>query len=200
MGSIRALAILALVLLTGCASNSVPRDQTNACSIFKQKRGWYDATADAAEKYGISEGTILAFIRQESSFVHDARPPRKKILFVFPGPRLSSAFGYAQAKTDTWREYARKANWGADRDNYRDAADFVAWYNARSARSVGISKRNPEHLYYAYHEGMTGYKRGTWKKKRWLQQVAKKVANNAVTYDQQLAGCKGSLDRKFFGF
>ena len=39
MGSIRALAILALVLLTGCASNSVPRDQTNACSIFKQKRG-----------------------------------------------------------------------------------------------------------------------------------------------------------------
>ena len=76
----------------------------------------------------------------------------------------------------------------------------MAWYNARSARSVGISKRNPEHLYYAYHEGMTGYKRGTWKKKRWLQQVAKKVANNAVNYDQQLAGCKGSLDRKFFGF
>ena len=86
MGSVKALAILALVLLTGCASNSVPRDQTNACSIFKQKRGWYDATADAAEKYGISEGTILAFIRQESSFVHDARPPRKKSCLCFLGP------------------------------------------------------------------------------------------------------------------
>ena len=198
MGKLIALSMV--LVLAGCANTSPPRDQSNACNIFKAKRGWYDATADAAEKYGISEGTILAFMRQESSFVHDAKPPRKKILWVIPGPRASSAYGYAQAKKDTWAEYASEANWGADRDNFRDAADFIGWYNARSSRSVGISRRNAKHLYYAYHEGMTGYKRGTYKKKRWLQQVASKVGRNAQTYDQQLAGCRGSLERKWFGF
>ncbi|WP_246164766.1 transglycosylase SLT domain-containing protein [Litorivicinus lipolyticus] len=189
-----------MVLLVGCANTAPPRNQSNACDIFKSKDGWYDATADATKKWGISEGTILAFMRQESSFVHNARPPRKKILWVIPGPRASNAFGYAQAKTGTWAEYKKEANWGADRDNFRDAADFIGWYNARSARSVGISRRNAKHLYYAYHEGMGGYKRGTYKKKRWLQNVASSVASRAQTYDRQLAGCRDSLKRSFWPF
>lgn len=198
MKTIATLVVAAL--LAGCASKAPPRNQTDACDIFKSKKGWYDAAADATERYGISEGTILAFMKQESSFVHDARPPRSKILWVIPGPRLSNAYGYAQAKTETWAEYKREANWGADRDDFRDAADFIAWYNARSARSLGISRRNATHLYYAYHEGMGGYKRGTYKKKGWLQQVASKVGSTAQTFDRQINGCRGSLSRGLWPF
>lgn len=189
-----------VVVLAGCASTAPPRNQSDACAIFDSKKGWYDAAADSAERYGISEGTILAFMKQESSFVHDARPPRKKILWIIPGPRASNAFGYAQAKTETWAEYKRDANWGADRDDFRDAADFIGWYNARSARTLGISRRNAKHLYYAYHEGMGGYKRGTYKKKAWLQQVATRVGSTAQTFDRQIAGCRHSLSRGFWPF
>lgn len=189
-----------VLFLAGCASKAPPSSQSNACDIFAEQPKWYDAVQDASGKWGISGGTILAFMRQESSFVHDARPPRTKILWVIPGPRASNAFGYAQAKTETWREYRRDANRGADRDNFRDAADFIGWYNARSARQAGISRRNAKHLYLAYHEGVTGYKRKNYLKKPWLNGVADKVARTAQAYDAQIASCGDRFKRSWWPF
>lgn len=196
----RAIALISIALLAGCASKAPPKQQDDICAIFSQKPRWYDAVKDSEKKWGISAGTIMAFMKQESSFVHNARPPRKKILWVIPGRRASNAYGYAQAKTETWGEYKSEANWGADRDNFRDAADFVGWYNARSARQAGISRRNPKHLYLAYHEGVTGYKRGTYRNKGWLVQVSDRVARTAQTYDAQLAQCGGRFKRSWIPF
>ena len=73
--------------------------------MLAEKPGWYDAVKDASDSWNVTEGLILSFIRQESSFVADAKPPCTKILWVLPGPRASSAYGYPQAKDGTWGDY-----------------------------------------------------------------------------------------------
>lgn len=143
----------------------------------------------------------MAIIKQESGFRARARPPRRKLLWFIPWTRPSSAYGYAQALDSTWDLYKDETNsWFADRDDFGDAVDFVGWYVDKSHRMAGISKWNARHQYLAYHEGQTGYKRGTWKKKKWLQNVAGKVESTANRYSGQLKGCRDKLERGWWPF
>ena len=43
--------------------------------------------------------------------------------------------------------------YGADRDDFNDAIDFIGWYNDQSSRRSKISKSDAYNLYLAYHEG-----------------------------------------------
>ncbi|SEA10640.1 hypothetical protein [Microbulbifer marinus] len=196
-----ALLISGSILTAGCAT-SPPSNPDDICSIFREKKGWYAEAKDAEEKWGSPVATMMAFIHQESRFVHDARPPRTKILGFIPGPRPSDAFGYPQALGMTWRTYERSAfNYGADRDDFGDAIDFVGWYNNTSARQCRIRSNDTYHLYLAYHEGHGGFNRRTFRNKSWLKQVSKKVSARAQRYQQQLNSCESSLQRrkKFLG-
>jgi hypothetical protein len=142
---------------------------------------------------------MMAMMYQESRFQAKARPPRKKIFGFIPGPRPSSAYGYSQAKKSTWKEYKSSAgNYGADRDDFSDAIDFIGWYNYKSNKRSGISREDPYRLYLAYHEGHGGYNRATYRKKPWLQDVARKVERKANSYQQQLAICEDDLDDGWF--
>ena len=191
----RLIAVVLTLLLTACAV-SPPRQVTDACGIFGEKPGWYDASRDASKRWGVSEGLILSFIRQESSFVSNAKPPRTRILWVIPGPRPSSAYGYPQAKDVTWDYYRKETgSWLASRDDFRDAADFVGWYVDRAHRIARIPKSDAYRHYLAYHEGVGGFQRGTFENKRWLMQVARTVASRAENYDTQLAGCRSRFER-----
>jgi hypothetical protein len=138
---------------------------------------------------------MMAIIYQESRFQADAKPPRTRIWGFIPGPRLSSAYGYSQAKTSTWDEYERAEGriFGADRDDFTDAIDFVGWYNQQSLKRSGISLDNTYGLYLAYHEGHGGYNRATYLKKPWLATVAHKVAARADSYQVQLVDCEDEL-------
>lgn len=188
------LIFLAILMLGGCAV-SPPRNTENACNMLAEKPGWFDAVKDASDSWDVSEGLILSFIRQESSFVADAKPPRTKILWVLPGPRASSAYGYPQAKDGTWGDYRRDTrSYLAKRDNFRDAVDFVGWYVDRAYRIARIPKSDAYRHYLAYHEGVGGFERGTFKAKRWLISVARRVDQTAKTYDSQLDGCRDKLD------
>ena len=188
------LIFLAILTLGGCAV-SPPRNTENACNMLAEKPGWYDAVKDASDSWDVTEGLILSFIRQESSFVADAKPPRTKILWVLPGPRASSAYGYPQAKDGTWGDYRRDTrSYLAKRDNFRDAVDFVGWYVDRAYRIARIPKSDAYKHYLAYHEGVGGFERGTFKAKRWLISVARRVDQTAKTYDSQLDGCRDNLD------
>ena len=163
--------------------------------MLAEKPGWYDAVKDASDSWDVTEGLILSFIRQESSFVADAKPPRTKILWVLPGPRASSAYGYPQAKDGTWGDYRRDTrSYLAKRDKFRDAVDFVGWYVDRAYRIARIPKSDAYKHYLAYHEGVGGFERGTFKSKRWLIGVARRVDQMAKTYDSQLDGCRDKLD------
>jgi len=188
-------------LFIGCAT-SPPTRIDNICAIFREKPDWYDAAADARERWGSPIPLTMAIIYQESSFDAYAKPPRRKILWLIPGPRLSNAYGYSQAKSETWRWYQEKSgNWGADRDDFDDAVDFVAWYNAQSANLSGIGSTDAYSMYLAYHEGHGGFNRRTYNNKGWLKTTARRVADRSNRYAVQLAGCESELqDRGWWPF
>ena len=195
--------LLALLLLAAGCTTSPPSNVNNICDIFDEKRGWYDDALDAQKEWGSPVPVMMAIMHQESRFVAKAKPPRKKIFGFIPGPRPSDAYGYSQAKKSTWKDYKRGGgNYGADRDDFGDAIDFIGWYNEQSRKRSGISKRDTYRLYLAYHEGHGGFNRGTYKSKKWLTDVARKVERRAGSYQQQLNGCEKDLEKGgwFFGW
>ena len=188
------LFLAVLLSLTACSSDP-PRNITDSCEIFADKSGWYRDAKQAAERWGTPIHVQLAIIYQESKFVDDAKPPRDHILWVIPWGRISSAYGYAQAQDSTWDWYREKTgNHGADRDDFDDAVDFIAWYVHMSQQMLGISKWDAYSQYLAYHEGQGGYRRKTYNSKPWLIKVAKKVSARASSYHTQLARCEDTLD------
>jgi hypothetical protein len=196
-----AAAAAVTLALAGCSATQPPRRVDDACAIFREKSDWYEEAAAARKRWGIPIPIQLAFIRTESSFDGDARPPRRKFLGFIPGPRPSNARGYAQALESTWSDY-RKATGarGADRDEFGDAVDFIGWYNSRSSQMCGIPKDDAFSLYLAYHEGPMGYRRGTHRGKAWLLGTARRVAGRAARYQSQLAGCEEDLKPKSRGW
>lgn len=192
----RVMALVAPLFIVGCAT-SPPSDVDNICVIFEQKRGWYDDAKSARARWDSPISVMMAIMHQESRFVATAKPPRKKIWGFIPGPRPSDAYGYSQAKDDTWTWYERASgNYGADRDDFADAIDFIGWYNATSHKTNGIAKDDTFALYLAYHEGHGGFKRKTYRSKQWLVDVARKVDSRADRYNRQLKGCVQKLESK----
>ncbi len=183
-----------LLLIGGCATRP-PSDTSSICAIFSEKPRWFRAAKASEKRWGTPVHIQMAIIHQESRFVADAAPPRRRLMGVIPTTRPSSAYGYAQAKDETWDWYRRDTdNRGADRDNFDDAIDFVGWYSDVSRRTVGLSKWDPYGQYLAYHEGHGGYSRKTYNSKAWLKGVAKKVDSRAKEWGAQLKRCEASLE------
>ena len=192
----RAFALLLITVfgLTACASTEPPRRPDNACAIFDEKPRWWRAVRESASRWGAPISVQLAIMRQESSFRHDARPPKKYFLWIVPAGRVSSAYGYSQAIDSTWNWYRRDTGrWGADRDDFDDAADFVGWYMSKTRKINGVSMNDAVSQYLAYHEGHNGFKRGSYRRKGWLMNVARKVARTAEMYRSQLRRCGGDI-------
>src|SRR5690606_17352822 len=127
-----ALLILSGFLLGGCA-NVPPSKPNNICHIFDDKSDWYKYARKSEKRWGTPIPVMMAMMYQESSFIHNARTPRIKILWVIPGPRKSNAYGYAQVKDATWKEYQKSSrNTWSRRDRFQDAIDFIGWYNEQS--------------------------------------------------------------------
>ncbi|OOZ38717.1 hypothetical protein BOW53_14430 [Solemya pervernicosa gill symbiont] len=188
------LAIILTLVVAGCSS-SPPRNINDGCEIFSEKDDWYEHAHDSYKKWGVPVHVQLAIIHQESKFRDDAKPERDTLLWIIPWFRKSSAFGFAQVKDATWDWYIDKTgNWGADRDEFEDAVDFIGWYGNMSHKTLGISKWDTYNQYLAYHEGHGGFKRKTYNKKKWLIGVARKVERRAKSYGAQLKRCEGDLD------
>ncbi len=182
------------LLLWGCAT-APPQNVDNVCDIFDEYYDWYSASKQAEKNHDIPIGVTMAFIHQESKFVEDARPPRDWFLWIFPGSYPSTAYGYTQALNGTWREYQKKTGqWSADRDDFVDAVDFIGWYNSQTNKRTGIKRHDAYRLYLAYHEGAGGYLKGTYKSKKWLMDVSRKVDRRAKMYNRQLIQCRETLE------
>ena len=200
-----ALIPLALFLAAAACATTPPgaREQADLCDIFDDRKDWFDAAASAEKRWGAPIGLQMAFIRQESGFVDDARPPRGRRQFfgLVPGKRPSSAYGYAQALDSTWDQYRRETGRsGADRNDFDDATDFIGWYVDHVHRVTGLRKTDAVSQYLAYHEGPTGYQRGSWRNKPALIATAQRVGDTAYRYDTQLQSCRKSLERRGLPF
>jgi len=181
------MALLLSMAIVGCSS-APPSNPNDICSIFKQKRGWKKHAKRAEKRWGSPVPVMMAIMKQESSFVDDAKPGRVRFLGL-PLWRKSSAYGYSQAKDGTWRWYEKSVGRNGDRDDFDDAIDFIGWYNHQSNKANGISKSDTYSLYLAYHEGHGGYRSGSYKKKKWLTGVAAKVRDQAARYSAQYKKC-----------
>ena len=183
--------ILAL-LVASCGSSNMPppRNLDDACALAGERPQYLAALERTERKWGTPVPVMMAMIHQESKFVSNARTPLQWRLGVIPVGRQSSAYGYSQALDGTWDEYRdlqRRPR--AKRDDIRDATDFMGWYMDVTTRRLGISKSDARNQYLAYHDGHTGYARGSYRSKGWLMGVADRVAERAVMYDAQLAAC-----------
>ena len=190
---------LSLFLITACASSSPPKNSADVCKIFKEKRSWYKAAKRTEDRWNIPVSVTMAIVKQESSFIAAAKPPRTKLLGYIPWKRQSSAEGYAQAIDGTWEMYINeRGKWFKSRNDFDDAIDFIGWYNSKSIKQLNIDKTNARALYLAYHEGRGGYKKGSYRNKPWLLGVADKVQRQSDLYNSQYQKCKKKLGRRFF--
>lgn len=199
---LRPLGVAALLALgLGGCSSTPPESPDDLCAVFREKPGWYRDARAAERKWRIPIHVAMAFVHRESSYVADARPPRGRLLWVIPWRRPSSAYGYAQATSEAWQDYRQDTDrFLADRSDFDDAVDFIGWYNDRSARQLNIARDNAYHLYLAYHEGPTGYRRGTWRSKPQVRGYAQKVKDRAARYRAQLDRCEDDLGGGFWSW
>ncbi len=189
------LAIGFLVLL-GCATRPRPDHVENICSVFMQYPDWYRDAKQCETRWGVPVAVQMSIINQESSFSARAAPPRKKLLWIIPWKRPTSAYGYSQALKNTWKEYQLKTgNGDGKRHDFAAATDFIGWYSHQAHLQANILVNNPYALYLAYHEGIGGYSKRTYLKKPWLIRVAHKVSTRALRYQNQLIRCQAYLVR-----
>lgn len=187
---LRAMILVTLVASCGSGKYQAPRELDNACSIVRQHPNYLRAFKKTEREWGVPVPVLMAIIYQESKFIGNNRPPHRYALGVIPVGRQSSAYGYSQALDGTWEEYQRlEGGRGSRRDDIYDATDFMGWYMAETKRSLGIPLSDTRNQYLAYHDGRSGYKRGSYRSKGWLLRIADELAVRAVTYDTQLRAC-----------
>jgi len=169
-----------------------PDDIDDLCAIFAERDTWRRAAERTRERWRVPEPVLLAILHQESRFRAEARPGWRRVLWLFPVGRLSSAFGYGQVKDGTWTDYRRQAGRpDARRNRFADVVDFIGWYASVISRRTGVPPDDPYRLYLAYHEGPSGFARGSHRDKPWLLGVARKVEARAQLYAAQYATCGG---------
>ena len=157
-------------------STDYPND---ACRILKQNKDWFKASKRVANKWGIPISVQLAVIKHESTFNPDA------------AAKTSTAYGYAQALNGTFGDYKKATdNSTALRSSYYDSVDFIGWYFSKTTGALKHSAYDAQTFYLAYHDGIGGYKKGTFKSKKWLVEKAGKVQELSNTYRLQINKCK----------
>ncbi len=189
---LRAIAMMAVTAaLISCGQNfSAPRNLDDACAIVTERPKYLRAMKAAERKWNVPVPVQMAMIYQESKFIGNNRTPVKYALGVIPMGRQSSAYGYAQALDGTWKEYQQdQGRRSAKRHDIRAATDFMGWYMNQTVEETGVQLGDAKNQYLAYHEGRSGYLRGTHNSKSWLLRISDEVAARAAIYDMQLKAC-----------
>ncbi|GGO55628.1 hypothetical protein SAMN05444398_104178 [Roseovarius pacificus] len=192
--TLRAVMILFLVASCGMGGRSgpPPGNLDNACAILAERPQYKRAFRATERRWGVPVHVQMATIHQESKFDGNARTPFRYVLGVIPMGRQSSAYGYSQALDGTWDEYKRDTRrFSARRNDIDDATDFMGWYMAKSYERLGIPLHDARNQYLAYHEGRTGFSRGSYNAKPWLLRVSANVEERSRLYQAQLMSCNG---------
>jgi hypothetical protein len=190
----RTFTVGLVALVAGCNRSrgefTPPRNLDDACAILRERPHYANAFARVERRWNVQTHILMAMIHQESRFDGDIRPPFTYTLGIIPTGRQSSAVGYSQALDGTWDDYrADQGRPRARRTDIGDATDFMGWYMNLTVERNNIPLDDVRRQYLAYHEGHTGYARGSYNSKPWLLEVAERVEERAETYRLQLASC-----------
>jgi hypothetical protein len=191
------LLLTVIFSISGCSIFFENKDTSypkNACLMLKENKDWLRSLHKTNKKWGVPISVQLAIIYHESSFYHKARPinhSKKSFLQFWKKKYLSTAYGFSQALDGTWYDYMKSTkNYGADRDSFKDSTDFIGWYADNASKVLGLKKNDAKYLYLAYHEGLGGYRKGSYKKKKWLMSKSNKVRRSSVEYSKEINKCK----------
>jgi hypothetical protein len=193
----RLLFILLTPLWLAACTPAPPDNIDNICHIFMQYPKWYWDARATQKRWQVPVYVQMAIMHQESKFDGTARPPRRRILWIIPWKRPTTAYGYAQVIDGTWKDYqiSPHGRRESERDDFADASHFIGWYAAHAKRRAYIKPDDPYRLYLAYHEGVTGYLHGSYNRKPWLINVAKKVRARSHLYQVQLRSCQKRIPK-----
>lgn len=189
---LRALILMTLVASCSGGNEGVSRAALdNACILVKQNPDMLRAFRATERRWGVPIEVQMATIYQESKFKANARTPFRYAAGVIPMGRQSSAFGFSQALDATWDEYLQETGQrGAKRNKIKDATDFMGWYMTKTQDRNGVPLRDARNQYLAYHEGHSGFARGSYRSKSWLVRVAGEVDSRSHMYAKQLSSCR----------
>jgi hypothetical protein len=189
------IIFLSVLLFFFVRSKLAPAQQNDVCALFKANPSWYSAAKHAERKWSIPVSVQMAVMHQESHFRANAHPT-SGLMSLFTGGS-STAKGYAQALDNTWKSYLRHNHLTqADRSSFVSSTDFIGWYLHSLSHDLHLKKNDAYHLYLAYHEGESGYRKQRYQQKKWLQNVAHNVAEQANLYHQQLIRCHQNLQTR----
>ncbi|MEE2769616.1 MAG: transglycosylase SLT domain-containing protein [Pseudomonadota bacterium] len=187
------LIFIILFTLVGCAPQKVTKKE-DVCEVYNKNFNWYRSAVRAQNKYHIDANIIMAVMAQESNFTYNARPQKNYVFNFVPWGYKTSARGYAQVIDGAWDDYKKQTNqWFPSRHSFNDACDYVGWYLNKASKRLHINRNDSYHLYLAYHQGLTGYKRHDEKHDQKLNLIAKKVQKNTQRYQSEFKQCKNSL-------
>lgn len=166
----------------------------NICAVYSDNFDWFRYSHEAERKWGIDKTIVLAVIKSESGFNSFAMPVKSYLFGFIPWETHSSAFGYSQALKGTWEEFVDESpGWVRSRANFKDSAEFVAWYLSKCSKRAKIDRHDAGKLYLCYHEGVTGYKRKTYLKKQWLIEKSESIAEDVINAKKELSQCQTTL-------
>jgi hypothetical protein len=184
------LRLGAMLLLVSCGGHTPPRNLDDACALSDERPGYLSAMQASEARWGVPVHVQMATIYQESKFVGNAKTRQTFFLGFIPAGRQTSAYGFSQAIDGAWDDYrTATGNYGARRTRIEDAADFIGWYMDQASQRLGLSKYDAASQYLAYHEGLTGFQRGSHNTKAWLLRVSSSVGERADRYQRQLIAC-----------
>lgn len=149
----------------------------DVCTMLKTRPHWRNALSEGYLNWQVEPWYVLAFLYQESRFNPKALSK-------------SLAYGFPQAKDDTWRWYQESRKLPvASRERFDDAVDFIGWYAHKNIARNGVGLKDVKNQYLAYHEGLGGFESSSFLAKPWLITIADKVAHRALEYQKQLLRC-----------
>ena len=189
--AIKLTLIIACLLISSCDKRPSKYQQNNICALFHANPSWYKYTKQSQKHWGTPIWAQMAVIHQESRFSAEAKAKNKTFIGIpIPFTHKSTAYGYSQALNETWQNYkVYTKNLGARRNNFKYATDFVSWYLYRARKYLHLSDNQTADLYYAYHEGINGYRKKNHLKRDGLDLAARQVAKQAGIYKKQLTSC-----------
>ena len=95
-----------------------------------------------------------------------------------------------EAQDPVWDDYVDdEGSFFSSRSNFKDSLDFIGWYMTKTKKTNGVKLTDAFNQYLNYHEGWSGYRKGTYKGKDWLIKVARQVYNRSQNYKYQLQRC-----------